>query len=274
MRPKALIWYELQVPAWIAVKGFALTPEVGGVAAHDRHGPAWGGAVALVRRFQTGAILAVGGRHVGQMSDPPVRVAIAIDGHVVSNLTASPQERSYVTILHLRPDQLQGDGPYATVTILSQAPDGSERPVPVTVEQFDYQPLEGSLVAWTSGWHEPELRPRTGETWRWASRHATLFIHRGSGAPAELTVRGDMPPLRRGTWSQIQVTSAGQVLDRFVTRTAFSRRILVPGATSPDTCDIEITFDSTAWMVPANEHRSTDRRELAFRVFDLDLESR
>jgi hypothetical protein len=271
LRPKALIWRELRVPAWIAVKGFALTPEVGGVSARDRHGPAFGGAVALVRRFQTGAVLAVGGRHVGHSNDPPVRVTTEIDGRVVSSVTANPRERSYMTVMHLRPEQLQGDGPYATITIRSKALDGSDSPVPVTVEQFDYQPVDGMLLARTSGWHEPELLVQTGETWRWASRHATLLVHRGSGAEVALTMIGDMPPLRRGASPQIRVSSAGRVLDRFVTRTPFSRQIIIPGATSPDTCDVEITFDSTAWMVPADEYRSADRRELAFRLFDLDL---
>jgi hypothetical protein len=65
------------------------------------------------------------------------------------------------------------------------------------------------------------------------------------------------------------VTGNGRTLDTFVTRSAFSRQIIIPA--SPEGCDVEITLDSSAWMVPADHHRSADRRELAFRVFDLDV---
>jgi hypothetical protein len=274
LRPRALVWRELRVPAWIAVKGFALTPEVGGLAARDRQGPAFDGAVALVRRFQTGAVMIVGGRHVGQLDDPPVRVTIAIDGRVVSSVTATPRERAYVMHLHLGPSQLRGEGPYATVTVRSQSVSGDANVVPVTVEQFDYQPIDGMLFAWASGWHEPE-QAQTGVTWRWASRHATLVVHHSCRAEMELTMRGDLAPLKRAMLpQQILVSHAGRVLDRIVTRSSFSRRIIISGATAPDTCDEAIAFDSMAWMVPADDHWHGDRRELAFRLVELDLEPR
>lgn len=272
MRPRALIWRELRQPAWIAVRGFALTPEVGGLAARDRQGPAFEGAVALVRRFQTGAVLAVGGRHVGQSNDPPVRVTVAVDDRLVGSVIATPREREYVTLLHLGPDQLQGDGPYATVTVRSRPVDGSAGVVPVTVEQFDYQPIAGTLFAWAAGWHEPELKVQTGETWRWASRHATLLVHRGDRAESVLTIRGELAPLKRSMLPErITVSSEGRVLDRIVTWTPFSQRITLPAATTPDRCDVAVAFDSVPWMVPADEHPSEDRRELTFRELELDL---
>lgn len=270
LRPKALVWRKLAQPSWIGVKGFALTPEVGGVAAHDRHGPAFGGAVALVRRSQTGAVLAVGGRHVGHSNAPPVRIVIEVDGRAVSTVFANAQHRQYVAIVHLHPDQLSGAGTYATATIRSAPLTATDEPVPVTVEHFDYQPTEGMLFAFGSGWHEPELQTATGQTWRWASRRATLFVHRQPGTAVELKMSGGLPPMRRGKMQRLTVTSAGLVLDTFVTRSAFSRHIILPDATSADACDVEITFESSAWMTPADEDRSADRRELAFRVFDLD----
>lgn len=271
LRPKAVTWWEFRAPAWIAVKGFALTPEVGGLAARDGHGPALGGAVALVRRSPTGAVLVAGGRHLGDASDPPVRIAIEIDGRPVHSVVASAQERDYAALVHLSASQLQGDGPYATVTIRSAALTATANPIPVTVEQFDYQSAEGVLFAFASGWHEPELESSTGETWRWASRRARLLVHRPSRANVELKVSGGMPPLRGdGLPQRIEVASADRVLDTFATRSAFSRSIVVPRS-KVDACDIEITFESTMALVPVKAGQGADTRELAFRAFDIDV---
>ena len=199
LRPKALNWWELRSPAWIAVKGFALTPEIGGLGARDRQGPAFDGAVALVRRSPTGAVLVVGGRHVGEPSDAPVRVVIEVDSRAVSSVFANAQDRHYVAVVHLEADQLVGDTPYATVTVRSTPLTATAGVVPVTVEQFDYQPDEGVLFAFASGWHEPEFRPDTGATWRWASRRAKVRIHRPPGTTVELRLSGDVPgPDARG----------------------------------------------------------------------------
>jgi hypothetical protein len=271
LRPKAITWWELRPPAWIAVKGFALTPEVGGLAARDRQGPAFDGAVALVRRSPTGAVLVVGGRHLGPADDPPVRVVIEVDGQAVTSVVANAQERHYVLMAHLRHDQLKGDTPYATVTIRSTSLAATAGVVPVSVEQFDYQPDEGVLFAFASGWHEPELRPGTGITWRWASRRATVRVHRRPGTAVELRLSGDVPATRRARSAEIRVTSADDVLDAFAGAPAFSRRVAVPGSAS-DACDIDIIVDSTFSFVPYDEGQRADRRELAFRAFDLGVD--
>jgi hypothetical protein len=225
------------------MKGFALTPEVGGVAARDGHGPSLGGAAAIIQRSNNGGVLVVGGRHVGQADDSPVRVAIAIDGREVMSVQASAEDRHYAALVHLSPSELQGDGPYATVTIRSAPLTTADRPIPVTVEQFDYQPTHGTLFAFTSGWHEPELQPRNGETWRWAARRATLLIHRPPGTAVVLNVSGGPPPHWRVESPRIEVTAAGRVVDSFTASSSrFSRRVNVPAA---EACDIEIAFDSS-----------------------------
>jgi hypothetical protein len=270
LRPKALDWWELRTPAWVAVKGFALTPEVGGLAARDRQGPAFDGAVALVRRSATGGVLAVGGRHIGEPSDGPVRVAIELDGRVVSSVVATPQDRHYVEVVHLPADQLAGDSRYATVTIRS-APLAATagRVIPVTVEQFDYQPDEGVLFAFASGWHEPELRPATGVTWRWAGPRAKLRVHRRPCASVQLHLSGDMPAIRGARSAQIRIVSGGHELDRFAGVPGFDRWITLP-AGGLDDCDVDVDIASSFSFVPHDTGRSADRRELAFRVFSLD----
>jgi hypothetical protein len=270
LRPKAFNWWELRSPAWIALKGFALTPEIGGLAARDRQGPAFDGAMALVRRPPSGAVLVVGGRHVGGLSDPPVRVIIEVNGHAVSTVFANAQDRRYVAAVHLRADQLAGDTPYATVTIRSTSLSAPAAVVPVTVEQFDYQPEEGVLFALAGGWHEPEQEPGTGLTWRWASRRATVRVHRRPGTTVELTLSGDVPTMSRARSAQIRVISGGRELDAFAGAPAFLRRVEVPSAPS-DACDVEILIESTFSFVPYEEGESADRRELAFRAFNLDV---
>jgi hypothetical protein len=270
VRPGALSWWELRQPAWVAMQGFALTPEVGGVTARDAHGPSLGGAAAIIRRSNIGGVLVVGGRHVGQAGDPPVRIAIDIDGREVKGVSVSPEARHYAALIHLSPGQLQGEGPYATVIIRSTALVATEKPVPVTVEQFDYQPDTGTLFAFAAGWHEPELEPRSGETWRWASRQATLLIHRPHGTAVALDFSGGVPRHRRVVSSRIEVSAAGRVVDAFIPGSSrFSRRIDVP--VDAETCDIQITFDSNAALVPLALKQSADARELAFRAFDLEL---
>jgi hypothetical protein len=272
LRPKALSWWELRSPAWIAVKGFALTPEVGGLAARERQGPAFDGAVALIRRSPTGAVLAVGGRHVGRPNDPPVRLVIDVDGRAVSSVVANAQDRHYLAVVHLRADQLVGDTPYATVTIRSTPLAATAGVVPVTVEQFDYQPEEGVVAAFASGWHEPELQPGTGITWRWASRRTTVHVHRRPGTTIEIKLSGDVPKTRGARSAQIRVVGAGRVLDRFAAAPAFSRRIAIPSAAS-DASDVDIILESTFSFVPHDEGQSADRRDLAFRVFDLNVDA-
>ena len=273
-RPEALTWWELRQPAWVAVKGFALTPEVGGIAARDGEGPSSSGAVALLRRFDTGSVLVVGGRHMGRVSDPPVRIAIEIDGREVHSVRASAQERQYVALVHLSSSQLRGDGPYATLTIRSTAVTQTDSPVPVTVEQFDYQRSDGTLFAFGSGWHEPEIEAETGETWRWAARRATPLLHRPAGADVALNLAGGAPRprfrLRRSASPHIDVTSGERLLDRFPGPVRFSRQITVPAGVSAG-CDVEITVTSTTSFVPKNARQSADARDLAFLAYDLEV---
>ncbi len=270
VRPRAFTWLELRPPAWIAVRGFALTPETGGLAARDRDGPAFNGAVAMVRRYAEGAVIAVAGRHIGGEDDPDVRVVIEIDGRPVSSAFASARERHYRALVHLRPNQLAGDTPYATVTIRSSPVAATTRVIPVTVEHFDYQPGDGALFSFSSGWHEPELRPRSGLTWRWATRRASVLIHRPSGTPAELVLAGDAPMPRGLAAGVIRVTSGTRILDAFPEGPAFSRRVVIPGDVSAD-CDVSVTITSSSWFVPRDVGQSDDRRELAFRAFAVEV---
>ena len=268
MRPRAVKWLELRPPAWIAVKGFSLTPEVNAVSARDGEGPALNGAVALVRRTPAGAVLAVAGRHVGGPDDPPVRIAIQVDGRAVSHVFANARERHYRALVHLRPDQLKGAGPYATVTIRSTPAVPRAGVIPVTVEHFDYQPEGGVLFTFGGGWQEPELRRSTGLTWRWTSRRATLLVHRPAGTRFAFELSGDTPASRRTGPSFVRVTSGNQVLDGFGGTPAFSRRVIVPGGAA-DSCDVEVAVESSSWFVPADAGESADRRELALRTFNV-----
>ncbi len=268
VRPRAFTWLEFGPPAWLALRGFALTPETGGVAARDGDGPASGGAVALVRRYGGGAVLALAGRHVGAADDPDVRIAIEIDGRSVGSVLASARSRDYRALIHLRAEQLAGDTPYATLTVRSSPLAAAARLVPVTVEYLDYQPEGGALLSLSSGWHEPELRTDNGLTWRWAAPRASVLIHRQPGTAVELFLAGDAPLPRGSAASLIQVSSNGHALDAFE-GVAFSRRIVVPPDAS-ERCDVDVTITASAWFVPHDFGQGEDRRELAFRAFTIE----
>jgi hypothetical protein len=95
-------------------------------------------------------------------------------------------------------------------------------------------------------------------------------VHRPPGTAVELTLSGDMPLTRRARSAQIRVVSGGRELDAFAGTPGFVRRVKLPSAASDD-CDVEIAIESTFSFVPHDEGRSGDRRELAFREFNLDV---
>ncbi|MBI2221494.1 MAG: DUF2029 domain-containing protein [Acidobacteria bacterium] len=269
LRPRAVRWLELRPPAWIAVQGFALTPEINDMSERRREGPSWNGAIALIRRVPKGAVLAVAGRHVGPASDPPVRVVIEVDGRPARTLFANARERHYRALVHLRPDQLAGNGPYATVSIRSAPDTATDQFIPVTVEHFDYQPDDGTLFTFASGWHEPELDRRTGRTWRWASRRATMLVHRRPGTEIEFELSGSTPRARHADTAEIQLVSGNRVLARLSGGLQFSRRVVVPSDVS-QSCDIEVAIESASWFVPYETGESADQRELAVQVFHVE----
>jgi hypothetical protein len=189
----------------------------------------------------------------------------------VSKVIATASERQYVAVVHLRPDQLLGDTPYATVRVRATSQAAAAARAPVTVEQFDYQPDDGVLLALGEGWHEPELQPATGLTWRWTSRRAAVRVHRRPGTTVELVLSGDVPRARLAKSSRIRIVSAGRVLEEYAALPAFSRRVAIRSDPS-DACDVDITIESNFSFVPHDLGQSADRRELALRVLDLHVD--
>ena len=74
VRPSDVDLWEITSPGWMAGEGWALTPETAGVATLDRQGPLRAPIAASVARRPEPARMLIGGRHLGQRDEPPMRV--------------------------------------------------------------------------------------------------------------------------------------------------------------------------------------------------------
>lgn len=186
MRPHAFDWYDVTAPQWALLGGWALTPEIAGLAAAAKEGPSTTGAHALVRRLSTPATLVLGGRHIGAAGDRPLDVDVHVGDTWVQRVSIAPGPFAYTWPL----PAASAGAAYQRLTVrVSNAPAGGER---LSLEQFDVQPQGVPVVALLEGWHEPERDPGTGRQWRWMSDRSAMQVSGASG-DVQLTLAGTWP---------------------------------------------------------------------------------
>jgi hypothetical protein len=173
-RPRGIVWHEIRPPGWMVDEGWALTPETGGVAFADRRGPSEQPIQAFVRRRAEPVTLLIGGRISATPGEPAPRIKVWLDGLLVDSWIE--EGSAFLKTWHLPAGHLAGTGPYATLEVVADSPASRAR---VTIDQFDAQPDGSLLYGFDSGWYELELDPRTGQSWRWTDRRASLRIHPG-----------------------------------------------------------------------------------------------
>jgi hypothetical protein len=260
-RPGPAVWHELaEHPGWILGAGWALTPELAGIASRDGTGLARGPIEASIRRRPEPAVAMVGGRHLGTAEDSPVRFEVALDGQPVDGWVASAGP--FLRAIALPAGRLAGDD-YAKLTVSASAERGGTVP-PVAVEQFDLQSQGTAVWAFGDGWHEAEYDRRTRRSFRWTSRRADLRIL-NAARDTELMVDVDSPIKYFDGPSTVTIAAGDRVLRSERVRDAASWRIHVPHdvlARSAGT--VTITTDRT---FRPSDTGVADNRELGLRFF-------
>lgn len=269
MRPADVSLVRLTAPGWFATEGWSLTPETAGMAKLMGRGPSSAPVAAYVRRRPEAVTVLVGGRNLGAAGDPAVRVALAIDGRAIEAWEVAPDPGFFVRTVRLPAGALQGDGPWAELT-LAATPVSGDRPVPASIEQFDLQSPGVPMWAYDEGFHEPELDNVQALSWRWMSERAVIEVPQ-SGGDVTLVVRGESPrtyfdgpstfEARVGDTSLGRVELSGDFTLRFGVRES---RLLSSGG--------RIVLTTSQTFAPAERSASGDRRRLGLRLYAVELE--
>lgn len=263
IRPGRVDWYFIQRPGWFLGKGWAISPEIGGLTARDRAGAGQEPAVAWVRRRTAAATMMIGGRHLGKESDPPLVLRVRVDGRQVDEWPIRPGP--FLFMRPILPEELEGAATYAQVEI--DASWAGSGPAPVSLEQFDLQSIDGTLVAYDEGWWEPEYNQRTGQMWRWTSREAKLWLY-NPGRDLTLVISGEDPSRYYRGGTEMVVLAGERELARFKLDTHFSQAVRIP-VEPLSVARGRITLRVADTHVPGKRRASTDMRELGIRIFDV-----
>jgi hypothetical protein len=264
-RPDAVAWHVVSpAPGWFLGEGWALTPELAGVAARQGAGLARGALRADVRRRPEEATLLIGGRHLGRATDAAVEFEVQIDGSRVDVWSAAPG--AFLRVVGLPAGRLAGDG-YAALAVRATPAAGTMLP-PVAIEQFDLQSAGVPEWGFDVGWHEAEYDGRTGRPFRWTSASAALRVVNVS-RDVELRLVGDSP-LKYVYRAPIVVVRAGAAtLAREEPSDAFDWHIRVPREALERAGGV-VTLETDLPFRPADTG-SADRRVLGLRLFEVAI---
>jgi hypothetical protein len=263
IRPDRIDWYFIQRPGWFLGRGWAVSPEIGGLTARDREGAGQTPAVAWVRRRAIAATMMLGGRHLGTESDPPVVVRVRIDGRQVDEWPIRPG--AFIFMRPLLPEELEGIATYAQLEI--EASWAGSGPAPITLEQFDFQSIDGTMVAYDQGWWEPEFSASSGEAWRWTSREAKLWLF-NPGRDLTLVISGEDPSRHYRGGVEMTVLAGERELGRFKLDDHFSQAVAIP-VEPLSVARGRVTLRFSDSHVPGRLGTSRDQRELGVRIFDV-----
>ena len=262
-RPGRAELHLIHAPGWMLDRGWSLTAEVAGITARDALGPHVAPSIAWVRRRGEETLLVIGGRHLGTSADPAVRVTLALEGRAIASFEAPAGP--FFHQLPLAAGSLQGSDEYLPVDVTSEAADGSNRQVPVALEQFDLQSPGVPMLGFDRGWNEPEYNPRTARSWRWMPEVAALWV-RPIGRDVTLTLTGESPLRYFDRASSVTITLAGQEIQRLSLGADFMASIVLPAAQLAEAGGrVEIRSDQS--FVPAERDGSADRRRLSLRIY-------
>jgi hypothetical protein len=258
VRPGNTDWYLMRPPGWMLDRGWALSAEIGGVAARDAAGPHRQPSLAWVRARQAPALLMIGGRHLD--ASGTAHLTLSRGETAIDRWEAAPG--FFFRVISLDAGTLQGAG-YVPLSVRATSP--STPPVRVSLEQFDLQPDGVEMFGFMAGWHEPEYNPVTARAWRWMSERAVLWV-RPIGREVALTLSGESPLRYFDSAPAVRVSIAGQELLRFSPSADFTQQVRLP----PDLLAASgghVVLESDRWFVPA-EQGDADQRHLALRIYD------
>jgi hypothetical protein len=259
-RPNGVDWYDLSSPGWFLGKGWALTPEVAGVATVTGEGPHIRPSFGYLARRPEEALLMIGGRHLGGPTDPPVRIKVEIDGRTILEWDQPPG--FFLRFVPLPAGTLVGDGAFARLAVSSS---NSGRPIPVGLEQFDLQSAGAVVWGFDDGWMEPEHNPAKGLSWRWTLARSTLNIH-SAGRDVTIRMSGESPLKYFDAPPHVTVKAGGRTIATFSPDRDFVEEVTVPAAALAAANGL-VVMETDRTYAPTNG----DPRKLGLRVFQLTI---
>ena len=264
-RPDHIEWHFIQRPGWFLGRGWALSPEIGGLTLRDMMAPGQQPAVAWVRRRDVPVTMALGGRHLGAPTDPPLVLRVSVDGRQVDEWPIAPGP--FLFMRPVLPEELAGDETYARLEL--SATWAGQGPAPISLEQFDFQSIDGAMVAFDQGWWEPEYDRRTGQTWRWTSREATLWLY-NPGRDLTLSISGEGPGRYYSSGTEMTVLAGERELGRFRLHGDFTETITIP-VEPLSVARGRVTLRFSQSHIPNQLSGSPDKRELGVRIYDVKV---
>jgi hypothetical protein len=259
-RPDNVDWYQMDPPNWMLDRGWSLTAEVGGIAAVDRMGPHVAPATAWLKRRPEETTVVLGGRVIGSKT---VTLDVTLDGRSVASLRLTPG--FFFHLLTLAPGQLNGSQPYLPLEVKSSGDDHTL----VSLEQFDAQPAGVRMLAYDTGWHEPEFSLAEGRSWRWMSEKAALWV-RPIGQPLTLRINGESALRYYDAAPSVRVLVGDQEVAAFSPGADFEQAITLP-ADLLARANGHVVLESSKSFVPAAAGEP-DQRRLALRIYRVSVD--
>lgn len=268
-RLDSVVWHAVREPGWMVARGWALTPELGGITAQDREASRLGATEAFVRRRAGPHRLLVGGRYLGPDDGPPIDVTVSIDGRLAGRLRAVANPRWFFQWIDV-PDGLPaGNDPYARLVVDARLPSGGDGRALVGLEQFDAAPAEESMFAFAAGWHESEANPATGLHWRWTSARSVVEI-RGRDRDRRLVMGGESPLRYFDRAPTVTVRAGDRVLGTFRPGADFVETIDLPAAAVAAAGGI-VSIETDQTFRPSDTG-SPDQRALGLRLTSFAIQ--
>jgi hypothetical protein len=266
-RPGDSDLYALSPPGWMLDRGWALTAEVAGVTAREGWGPHRKPSIAWVRSRPDEAMVLIGGRHLGGGSDPPVEVALTLNGSSVERFEIKPG--FFLHRIPLPAGILSSRSGYLPLEVSSHPIGNSTSNPAVSLEQFDLEGPGTPMIGADDGWYEPEYNPRTARAWRWIAEKASLWV-RPIGRDVTLTLSGESPLKYYSEAPTVTVSVGSREISRFNPSSDFNQAITLPGDALA-AADGRVVLTCEKFFVPAEREGSLDRRHLALRIYSYSV---
>jgi hypothetical protein len=263
-RPAGVDWYHMQPPNWMLDRGWSVTAEVGGVSARDRAGPPDTPAIAWVKRQAQEMTVVLGGRHLGAGTAP---ISVKLGGAAIESF-AVPNGffvRRFTlpagALAAPRPGSGQAGPAYVPLEVTSVGK--------VSLEQFDAQPPGVPMLAFETGWGEPEFNLDEGEAWRWMSEKAVLWV-RPVGRDVILRLAGESPLRYFDAAPRVRVLIGDREVAAFDPGADFDQAITLP-ADLLAAANGRVVIESSKFFVPGAAG-AADQRHLALRLYRVAVE--
>jgi hypothetical protein len=269
VRPSDVDWIEIREPGWVAMEGWHLTPDTAGMAVADGSGLGRGPIVAQVRTRSGAAAVMIGGRHLGRPTDASLVFTLRVGDREIETWTVPPEPAFFLRVVSLPSGTLAGAAPWTPLTIearnaLTGQPSGLG-----AVEQFDLRDVTELMIGYDTGWHEQELNPATGVSWRWAGEHADLRIV-PADRDAVIRMRGESPLRSFSNPSKVIIRAGSHVLKDLVVSEDFDWAVTVPAAMLSESGGIvRVTTDQT--FRPSERGLNADQRSLGLRIYAVTI---